>query len=78
MRRPGKTTRGLIAASVLGTTLQFGGCDLGEFQTTSTVTLDGREVVTFLIQAAILTPIQDLVERGVNNFFDNLEGDDGK
>ena len=50
-------------------------CDLGEFTTTSTVTLDGREVVSFLVRSWILTPIEDGIDRGINAFFDQFAGD---
>jgi len=68
--------RKAAAALSMATVMQFGGCDLGEFQSTSVVTLDGREVVTFLVQSAILTPIQTAVENAVDNFFDRFEDDE--
>jgi hypothetical protein len=53
---------------------QFGGCIPSEFTAieTTTVTLDGRGVITSLINAAIISPLQALVADSVNNFFDGL------
>jgi hypothetical protein len=61
--------------TMLGTTLAIGSCNLGEFTSTSTVTLSGREVVSFLVRSWILTPIQDAIDNGINKLFDNIEGD---
>ena len=47
-------------------------CNLGEFTTTQTVTLDGRQVVTFLITSAILSPLESAVDQAVNAFFDRI------
>lgn len=68
----------LAIVSTMGTAMAFpfGGCNLGEFTSTTTVTLSGREVVTYLVQSAILTPIQNWVNNAVDNFFDQLEEDD--
>ena len=68
----------LVAAGVIGMVFQFPftSCDLGEFTTTTTTTLDGREVVSFLVRTAILTPIETVVNTGVNAFFDRFDKDD--
>lgn len=64
------------AVGVTGTMLALpASCDLGEFTTTSTVTLDGREVVSFLVRSWIMTPIQDGIDRGIDAFFDQFEDD---
>jgi aerobic-type carbon monoxide dehydrogenase small subunit (CoxS/CutS family) len=67
--------RALVASVLLASTM--GGCDLGEFTTTSTVTLDGREVVTYLVSAWILTPIQNAINAGIDKVFDAIEDGDG-
>ena len=66
------------ALAITGTmfAFPFQGCNLGEFQTTSTVTLDGREVVTFLVSSAIIDPIQTFVNDRVDAFFDSIENND--
>lgn len=64
------------AVSMLGSTFAVGGCELGEFTSTSTVTLDGREVVSFLVRSWVLTPIENAVTTGIEKLFDQLEGDD--
>lgn len=56
-----------------GTAFQFGACQLDEFNTTSVVTLNTRDVVNFLVQSWILTPIQNVIQNGVDNFFDDGE-----
>ncbi len=69
--------RRIAAVGLLGTTLAVGACDLGEFSTTTTVTLSGRDVVSYLVRAAIMTPLQTAIDGAVNNFFDEVEEDDG-
>lgn len=54
----------------------FGSCEFGEFQATSTVTLDGRDVVTYLVSSWILTPISNAIDAGVNQLFDKFENND--
>lgn len=78
MGKPVRLTglRKYALSALLGTTLALGSCNLGEFTSTSTVTLSGREVVSFLVRSLILTPIQDVIDRGVNNLFDKIEGDE--
>jgi hypothetical protein len=63
----------LAAVGMLGTAFAFGGCDLGEFTSTSTITLSGREVMTFLARSWILTPIQTAIDNGIDAFFDRIE-----
>lgn len=58
------------AALMLGTAMQFGGCALDEFTTTSAVTLNTRDVVNFLVQSWIITPIQTAISNGVDQLFD--------
>jgi hypothetical protein len=65
--------RRLAAVGLLGTTLAFGGCELGEFTTTSTVTLSGREVVSFLVRSWIMSPLETAIDNAVNQFFDQFE-----
>ncbi len=50
-------------------------CNLQDFTTTTTTTLDGREVVTFLVRSAILTPLDNLVTAGIDRFFDQFIDD---
>jgi hypothetical protein len=67
--------RHFAATSLLGITLAFGGCELGEFTTTSTVTLSGREVVSFLVRSWIMSPLEAAIDNAVNEFFDQFEED---
>jgi len=72
-----KRVRGLRRLALVctaGTALAFGGCNLGEFTTSSTVTLSGREVLTYLVRSALLTPIQTAIDQGIDNLFDKIEG----
>jgi hypothetical protein len=76
-----KRLSGLKQVAVAGTmgaasVFSLGGCDLGEFTTTTTTTLDGREVVTYLVRAAILTPIDNFLTNAIDAFFDELEDQD--
>jgi hypothetical protein len=72
------TLKKLAAISVLGTMLQLplGACKLEDFTTTTTTTLDGREVVTYLVRSAILTPIDNYLTGAINAFFDQLYDDE--
>lgn len=59
------------------TAFQLGGClpsELAATQTT-TVTLDGRTVVTSLINSVLIAPIQQFVSDSVNAYFDGLLGE---
>ena len=70
--------RKLAVVGMLAAVLPFtmGGCELGEFTSTSTVTLSGREVVSFLVRSWIFTPIQTAIDDGINSFFDRIEDED--
>lgn len=61
--------RGALALLAFGTMFQFGGCQLD--QITTTTTLDGREVLIQLLRGAILNPIDAFITDRVNNLFDN-------
>ena len=72
---------GIRKAAVAGTmgvasVCSLGGCDLGEFTTTTTTTLDGREVVTYLARSAILTPIDNFITNAIDSFFDQLQDEE--
>lgn len=69
-RMRGTALGGLLA---MGTLCQFGGCDLGQITTTTTTTLDGREVLINLLRSAILNPIDAYITLQVNNLFDDDE-----
>ena len=70
--------RKLVAVGMLGTVLAFpfGGCDLGEFTTTTTTTLSGREVIAYLVRSVLLTPLETAVNNGIDALFDRLEDED--
>jgi hypothetical protein len=72
-RRKMSGVKRLSVMGMAGAMFAFGGCDIGEFTTTSTVTLNGREVVSALIQGLILTPIATAVEEGIDRVFDEIE-----
>ncbi|MCP4592913.1 MAG: hypothetical protein GY842_19425 [bacterium] len=67
-----------LAVLIAGTAcaLPLGSCDLGEFTTTSTVTLSGREVVEYLVESAILTPLNTYVGDRVDDLLDQFDPDD--
>jgi hypothetical protein len=64
----------LAVAGTMGaaTVCSLGGCELGDFSTTTTTTLDGREVVTYLVRSAILTPIDNFLTGAIDAFFDEM------
>ena len=70
--------RRFTTAGIMGTCLLWwpGGCDLGTFSATSTVTLDGREVISSIVKSGILTPLETWIDAGVEALFDRLEDDD--
>lgn len=51
----------------------IGDCNLGEV--TATTTLDGREVVTSLLKGALITPLETVINEGVDRFFDQVAGE---
>ena len=76
--RIGRVRRAAMLATMSGAlAFQFGGCNLGEFTTTTTTTLSGREVISFLVRTAVLTPIETLINNGIEAFFDRFEDDEG-
>lgn len=52
---------------VLFHTIPLGGCDLGTITTTSTTTLDGRQVIADLIRSAILTPLDAAITHAIED-----------
>lgn len=60
----------LLSASVV---FQFGGCEFGELTTTSTTTIDGRELLISLVRTAIIGPLDQLLNDAINEAF----SDDG-
>lgn len=64
------------ATGLLGSTLAIGSCDFGEFTSTSTVTLSGREVVQFLVRSWVLTPIENAIDTGIDSLFDRIDEDE--
>ncbi len=67
--------RRTAALAIFGTLFATGGCDSDEFTTTSTVTLNTRDVASFLIRSWVLTPIENAIENGLDNLFDVEEDD---
>ncbi|MEK6675273.1 MAG: hypothetical protein AABZ47_06410 [Planctomycetota bacterium] len=51
-------------AMIAGTLFQFGGCNLGQITTTST--LDGRDAIIQILRALIITPIDTLLSNAIN------------
>lgn len=60
--------RTLSALCTFGFLFQFGGCDLGEITTTTTV--DGRELIVSLLRGVILNPLDRFITSAVNDLFD--------
>lgn len=54
-----------------GMAFQFGGCDFGTVSTS--VTLNGADLIVTLIRAAILTPIDNAITDFVNDAFTDDE-----
>lgn len=52
-----------------GSLCQLGNCDFGEITTTSTTTIDGRELLISLVRGAIITPLDQWVTDTVNDTF---------
>jgi outer membrane lipopolysaccharide assembly protein LptE/RlpB len=73
----GRANKLLLALLLLIAPLTSG-CDFefGEITTTSTATLNSRDVVTSLIQGWIVTPINTFIADRIDAAFDQLEGDD--
>ena len=67
----------MAAMAMVGTAFAFplGACELSDFSTTQTVTLNTEEVVTYLIRTAVITPLDNWVTQSVADFFDQLDED---
>ena len=63
--------RALKALCATGIVCQLGSCNLNDITTTTTMTLDGREVIISLVRQAILTPIDQYITEAVNELFDD-------
>ena len=59
----------LVLVGAAGFLCQLGSCDLGEITTTSTTTIDGRELLISLVRGAIITPLDQWVTDTVNDAF---------
>lgn len=61
----------LMLVGAVGFVGQFGNCDFGEITatTTSTTTIDGRELLISLVRGAIITPFDQWVTNTVNDTF---------
>jgi hypothetical protein len=67
-----------LAVSLVGLTCGFpwGACELGEITTTTTTTLDGRDVIVSLVRSAIITPLDAWLTGVVEDFFDQFGDQD--
>lgn len=63
--------RRIAAVGMLGTTMQLGGCQFGEFP--ATFTLQTRDVAEMLVRSWVLTPIENAINAGIDRLFDALE-----
>ena len=63
--------RALSTLCAAGIVCQLGSCNFNEITTTTTMTLDGREVIISLVRQAILTPIDQYITDAVNELFDD-------
>jgi len=74
--RPLRSWRRHVIVGALGTTfaLPLGACELDQFTTTTTTTLDSRDVVQFLVNSWIVTPITDFIQSKVDQAFDHIFG----
>ncbi len=54
-----------------GMLFQFGSCNFGEITTTTTATLNGREVILDLLRNAIITPIDAFLVQAVNELLED-------
>lgn len=73
-RRITRMNRLALLASGGLASFSLSSCDFSEF--TTTVTLDSRDVVEFLVRGAILTPLEEAIDQGIDYVFDKLEGEE--
>ena len=50
-------------------------CQLEDFTTSTTTTLEGREVVSYFARSWIVTPIERWLDDRIDALFDELDGD---
>ena len=67
-----------IAVVLIGVTWGFplGACELGEITTTTTTTLDGRDVIVSLVRSAIITPLDAWLTGLVEDLVDQFSEED--
>jgi hypothetical protein len=53
-------------------------CNIADFQTTSTVTLSTRDVASYLVRGLILTPIETVINTGLDYVFDRFADNDNE
>ena len=63
--------RRLMLVGAAGFLCQLGNCDLGAITTTSTVTLDGGEVIASLVRGAIITPLDQWLTETIEDAFES-------
>ncbi len=51
----------------------FGSCDLGEFTTTTTTTISGRDAVLFLVRSLIFNPIEEFITDRIDDLIGEEE-----
>lgn len=59
----------LMLVGAAGFVGQLGNCGFGEIATTSTTTIDGRELLISLVRGAIITPLDQWLTDTVNDTF---------
>ncbi len=65
---------GILMTSSLLQIPFFGRCDFGEVNTS--VTLDSRDLISSVVSAFLISPIEAAINDGIDFVFDRLEGDD--
>ena len=63
--------RRLMLVGATGFLCQLGSCDFGSITTTSTVTLDGGELIASLVRSAIITPLDQWLTDTVSGAFES-------
>ena len=63
-----------VAIGAAGILLQLpASCQLEDFTTTTTTTLEGREVVSYFARSWIVTPIEQWLDNRIDALFDKWE-----
>ncbi len=71
-----RVKRKLAALTMAGMLFQLGSCNFDDITTTTTTTLNTRDVLVTLLRSWIITPIDNYLTDRIDSFVDTLSDED--